>query len=78
MQGPLFIFNPIVEFFYELGHNYQGIEKLQSLLDFQCKPNESLEKTYAQMCRLIMVTQGVIKAQTIQFWYGIVDKELKC
>jgi hypothetical protein len=25
-----------------------------------------------------MVTQGVIKAQMIQFWYGILNKELKC
>jgi len=31
--GPLFAFNPIVEFFHELQQNYQGlrIEKLQSL-----------------------------------------------
>jgi hypothetical protein len=24
-----------------------------------------------------MVTQGVIEAQVVQFWYGILDKELK-
>jgi len=24
-----------------------------------------------------MTTQGVIEAQAIQFWYGILDKELK-
>jgi hypothetical protein len=28
------------------------------------------------MRRLIMVTQGVTKAQVIQFWYGILDKKL--
>ncbi len=44
---------------------------------FQCKPHESLLKAYAWMCRLIMVTQGVIEAQAVQFWYGILDKELK-
>jgi hypothetical protein len=25
-----------------------------------------------------MVTQGVTEAQVVQFWYGILDKELKC
>jgi hypothetical protein len=25
-----------------------------------------------------MVTQGVIGAQLVQFWYGILDKELRC
>ncbi len=29
------------------------------------------------MYRLIMVTQGMTKAQAIQFWYGILDKELR-
>jgi len=51
---------------------------LWSLRDFQCKPHESLQEAYAWMHRLIMVTQGVIKTQAIQFWYGILDKELKC
>jgi hypothetical protein len=26
---------------------------------------------------LIAVTQGVTKAQVVQFWYGILDKELR-
>jgi hypothetical protein len=26
---------------------------------------------------LITVTQGVIEAQAIQFWYGILDKEMR-
>jgi hypothetical protein len=25
-----------------------------------------------------MVTQGVMEAQIVQFWYGILDKEFKC
>ncbi len=29
------------------------------------------------MRRLIAVTQGVTKAQAVQFWYGILDKELR-
>jgi hypothetical protein len=29
------------------------------------------------MCRLIMVTQGVIEVQSVWFWYEILDKELK-
>jgi hypothetical protein len=29
------------------------------------------------MRRLIMVIQGVIKTQAIQFWYGILNKEFK-
>jgi len=74
------IFNKVVEFFCELRQNYLGvrIEKLQSLQDFQHKPHESLRKAYAQMHRLIMVTQGVTEAQIVQFWYGILNKEFKC
>ncbi len=79
MWGPLPAFNLILEFFHKLQWNYQGvkIEKLRSLQDFQCKPHESLRKTYAWMPKLIMVTQGVIEAQTIQFWYRILDKKLR-
>jgi hypothetical protein len=29
------------------------------------------------MHSLIMVTQVVTKAQVVQFWYGIMEKELK-
>jgi len=28
------------------------------------------------MHRLIMVTQGMMKGQAIQFWYGVLDKDL--
>jgi hypothetical protein len=52
-------------------------EKLRSLQEFERKTSESLCETYTCMQRLIIVTQGVMKAQTIQFWYGILDKELR-
>jgi hypothetical protein len=29
------------------------------------------------MRRLIVVTQGVTEVQVVQFWYGILDKELR-
>jgi hypothetical protein len=29
------------------------------------------------MRQLIVVTQGVAEAQAVQFWYGILDKELR-
>jgi len=29
------------------------------------------------MQRLINVTKGVIRTQAIQFWYGILEKDLK-
>jgi len=52
-------------------------EKLRSLQEFERKTNESFCKAYTRMRRLIVVTQGVIEAQVIQFWYGILDKELR-
>ncbi len=52
-------------------------EKLRSLQEFERKTNESLCKAYTRMRRLIVVTQGVMEAQAIQFWYGILDKELR-
>jgi hypothetical protein len=30
------------------------------------------------MCKLITMTQGMIKVQAVQFWYGILNKELRC
>jgi hypothetical protein len=63
-QGPLPIFNLVVEFFCGLRQNYQKVrtKELQSLQDLQCKPHESLQEAYARMHRLIIMTQGVIKA----------------
>ncbi|KAH8975228.1 hypothetical protein BDL97_01G144200 [Sphagnum fallax] len=70
-------FNPITEFL-RLKKNYQGVtEKLRSLQEFERKTNESLRKAYTRMRRLIAVTQGVTKVQAVQFWYGILDKELQ-
>jgi hypothetical protein len=66
-QGPLPILDPIVELFIELRWNYQGvkIEKLRNLQHFQCNPHENLQEAYAEMRKLIMVTQGVIEAQAV-------------
>jgi len=72
-------FNPITEFFLRLKKNYQGVkmEKLRSLQKFERKISESLREAYIYMRQLIIVTQGVMEAQGIQFWYGILDKELR-
>jgi hypothetical protein len=72
-------FNPITKFFLRLKKNYQGVkmEKLRSLQEFEWKTNENLHEAYIRMQSLIAVTQGVIKAQAVQFWYGILDKELR-
>jgi hypothetical protein len=71
-------FNPVTEFFLRLKENYQGVktEKLRSLQEFEWKTSESLYEAYTRMQRLIAVTQGVMEAQVVQFWYGILDKEL--
>ncbi len=70
--------NPITKFFLRLKKNYQGVktEKLMSLQEFERKTSESLCEAYIHMRRLIAVTQGVMEAQVVQFWYGILDKEL--
>jgi hypothetical protein len=52
------------------------MEKLKSLQEFERKTSESLHEAYICMQRLIAVTQGVTEAQVVQFWYGILDKEL--
>ncbi|CAM6082310.1 unnamed protein product [Calypogeia fissa] len=72
-------FNPIEEFFEVLKKNYQGVrtEKLKSLQEFQRKTGESLREAHARMRRLISVTQGVTEAQAVQFWYGILEKDLR-
>jgi len=72
-------FNPITELFLRLKKNYQGVKtkKLKSLQEFERKTSESLCEAYTRMRRLIAVTQGVTEAQAVQFWYGILDKELR-
>jgi hypothetical protein len=72
-------FNPITKFFLRLKKEYQRVktEKLRSLQEFERKTNESLCEAYTRMQRLIAVTQGVTKVQAVQFWYGILDKELQ-
>jgi hypothetical protein len=66
-----------MEFFLRLKKNYQGVKtkKLRSLQEFERKINESLREAYTHMRWLITITKGVMEAQAIQFWYGILDKE---
>jgi len=61
-------FNPITEFFLRLKKNYQGMKT---------KKLRSLREAYTHMRRLIAITQGLTEAQAVQFWYGILDKELR-
>ncbi len=51
-------------------------EKLRNLQEFEWKINESLCKVYTYIQWLIVVTQGVMEVQVVQFWYGILNKEL--
>ncbi len=71
-------FNLVTEVFLKLKKNYQGVktEKLKNLQKFERKISESLREAYTCMRRLIVATQGVTKAQVVQFWYGILDKKL--
>ncbi len=75
---PLPPFNPVTEYFLRLKKNYQGVktEKLKNLQEFERKTSESLCEAYTRMRQLITITQGVMKAKAVQFWYGILDKEL--
>ncbi|BBN14385.1 hypothetical protein Mp_6g11220 [Marchantia polymorpha subsp. ruderalis] len=72
-------FSPIPEFFKRLRKNYQGVrtEKLRSLQEFERKTGESLREAYTRMRRLISVTHGVTEAQAVQYWYRILDRELR-
>ncbi|PTQ27347.1 hypothetical protein MARPO_0204s0011, partial [Marchantia polymorpha] len=72
-------FSPIPEFFKRLRKNYQGVrtEKLRSLQEFEQKTGESLREAYTRMQRLISVTHGVTEAQAVQYWYRILDRELR-
>jgi len=51
-------FNSIMEFFFRLKKNYQGVktEKLRSLQEFERKTSESFREAYTRMRRLIVVT----------------------
>jgi hypothetical protein len=67
-----------VEFFKVLAINYQRVRvnKLKSLQDFQHKAGESLREAYSWMKRLIVAIGGVIKAQSVQFWYAMLTLKL--
>ncbi|BBN20292.1 hypothetical protein Mp_8g17980 [Marchantia polymorpha subsp. ruderalis] len=72
-------FSPIPEFFQRLRKNYQGVktETLRSLQEFERKTGESLREAYTRMRRLISVTHGVTEAHAVQYWYRILDRELR-
>ncbi len=72
-------FNLVTKFLLKLKKNYQGVkaEKLRSLQEFQLKSSESLREAYTRIRWLIVVTQGVTEVQAVQFWYGILNKELQ-
>ncbi|BBN20559.1 hypothetical protein Mp_Vg00640 [Marchantia polymorpha subsp. ruderalis] len=52
-------------------------EKLRSVQEFKRKTGESLREAYTRMRRLISVTHGVTEAQAVQYWYRILDRELR-
>jgi hypothetical protein len=72
-------FNPVAEFFKVLKKKDQGLkaEQLRSLQTFERRPGESLRATYVRMKRLIVSTKGVTQAQSVQHWYGVLDKDLR-
>ncbi|OAE32065.1 hypothetical protein AXG93_2278s1450 [Marchantia polymorpha subsp. ruderalis] len=72
-------FNPIHEFFQRLRKNYQEMktEKLSSLQEFERKTGESLREAYTRMRRLIYVIHDVTEAHAVQYWYRILDTELR-
>ncbi|OAE23787.1 hypothetical protein AXG93_3340s1140 [Marchantia polymorpha subsp. ruderalis] len=51
--------------------------QLRSLQEFERKTGESLREAYTRMRRLISVTHGVTEAQAVQYWYRILDRELR-
>jgi hypothetical protein len=68
-------FNPMSQFFIQLGHDYQGqrADKMKALKTFTRGGDESLREAHVQLRRLISTTHGI----TEQHWYNILDKELK-
>jgi hypothetical protein len=52
-------------------------EKLRRLQEFERKTSESFHEAYTRTRQLIAITQGVTEAKAVQFWYGILDKELR-
>jgi hypothetical protein len=72
-------FNPTSQFFIQLGHDYQGqrADKIKALRTFAREGDESLREAHARLRRLISATHGVTEQQAMQYWYSIMDKELK-
>jgi hypothetical protein len=72
-------FNPTAEFLLRLFRDYQGqrADKMKALRTFVRGSDESLREAHARLRRLITATHGVTEQQTVQYWYSILDKELK-
>lgn len=72
-------FNPITEFFNLLKFNYQGqrLDKMVELQNFALKDKESYRDAYHRLRRLLDSTEGITAPQSIQYWYGILEAELK-
>jgi hypothetical protein len=78
-EGQLPLFNPTAEFFLRLFRDYQGqrADKMKALRTFARGGDESLREAHARLKRLITATHGVTELQAVQYWYNILDKELK-
>ena len=72
-------FNPILGFFEVLQVNYQGqrLDKMLELQQFQLKDKETYQDAYHRLRRLVESTEGITSAQAINYWYNILDFELK-
>lgn len=72
-------FNPITKFFNLLKLNYQGqrLDKMVELQNFALKDKESYRDAYHRLRRLVDSTKGITAPQSIQYWYGILEAELK-
>ena len=73
------LFNPILSFFEVLRLNYQGqrLDKMLELQQFQLKEKETYRDAYHRLRRLVECTEGVTPAQAINYWYHILESELK-
>lgn len=72
-------FNPITEFLNLLKLNYQGqrLDKMVELQNFALKDKESYPDAYHRLTRLVDNTEGIMAPQSIQYWFGIMEAELK-
>lgn len=71
-------FNPIYSFFDVLRLNYQGqcLDKMLELQQFGLREKGSYQDAYHRLRRLVESTEGDTPAQSIQYWYSILEAEL--